>query len=260
MMKVGLCTIAFRELRLKDVLRMAEEIGFDGVEIWGKEPHMPNRYDGAYVAEMRDLAASLGLEVNSFGSYLSPLTPGFEELKDDTIKIAAGLKARMMRIWGPYGKPGSLVPEEYARAVRQIGDLCKCARDQDLTVAFEFHDNCITETSTAMLKMIEDVGAPNLKTYWQPSFREDAEDFCGSLTRLLPHLVNVHAQNFAASYKERTLLSEGRVDYRRVVSILGEAGYDGYLELEFVGQEGHPVEWARKDYEFLRKLTQEESL
>ena len=106
-----------------------------------------------------------------------------------------------------------------------------------------------------MVRMIEDVGEPNLKTYWQPSFRKGAEDFYECLRRLLPHLANVHAQNYAGNYAHRTLLSEGSVDYGRIVDILNDAGYDGYMELEFVGEDD-PIEWARKDYQFLRKLAE----
>ena len=104
-----------------------------------------------------------------------------------------------------------------------------------------------------MLRLLRDVGSPNLGANWQPSFRADAENFYDSLERLLPHVVNVHAQNFRGSYQQRTYLSDGDVDYRRVVRMLADSGYDGYIEIEFVGEE-KPEEWLRRDYEFLREI------
>ena len=59
-MKIGLCTIAFSELPLEEVLDIAAESRFDGVEIWGKAPHIPNEYDPEYVkAISRSLASEL---------------------------------------------------------------------------------------------------------------------------------------------------------------------------------------------------------
>ena len=72
-MKVGLCTIAFRERSLEDVISIASDYGFDGVEIWGKPPHMPEEYDVKYIEKVRNLVSSKGLEVTAFGSYVHPL-------------------------------------------------------------------------------------------------------------------------------------------------------------------------------------------
>ena len=39
--KVGLCTIAFQELPFPEAVKLAAEVGFDGVEPWGKPDHIP---------------------------------------------------------------------------------------------------------------------------------------------------------------------------------------------------------------------------
>ena len=48
-MKLGLCTIAFRERPLEEVMSIAVDYGFDGIEIWGQEPHISAMYDEAAV-------------------------------------------------------------------------------------------------------------------------------------------------------------------------------------------------------------------
>jgi hypothetical protein len=40
-MKVGLCTIAYQEQPLVEALDRAAGMQFDGVELWGKPPHLP---------------------------------------------------------------------------------------------------------------------------------------------------------------------------------------------------------------------------
>ena len=53
------------------------------------------------------------------------------------------------------------------------------------------------------------------------------------------HVVNVHAQNRRPSCLEEgkmelSWISEGLVDYSRVLSLLKSHGFDGYVEAEFL--------------------------
>ena len=72
-MKLGLCTIAFRDRPLEEVISIAADYGFDGIEIWGQEPHMPETYDSEYIAHVRKLIEGKDLEVSAYGSYVNPL-------------------------------------------------------------------------------------------------------------------------------------------------------------------------------------------
>ena len=90
-MKVGLCTIAFRERSLEDVISIASDYGFDGVEIWGKPPHMPDEYDAEYVEKVRNLVNSKGLEVTAFGSYVHPLLSLHQNMNSPKLNISIHL-------------------------------------------------------------------------------------------------------------------------------------------------------------------------
>ena len=72
-MKLGLCTIAFRDRPLEEVISIADDYGFDGIEIWGQEPHMPATYDSEYIERVRKLIEGRDLEVSAYGSYVNPL-------------------------------------------------------------------------------------------------------------------------------------------------------------------------------------------
>jgi len=253
--KIGLCTIAFARRALDDVLAMAAEDGFDGVEIWGKEPHA-GAYDQVALSATRNQAQSLGIEICCFGSYMMPLEQAATDLvalSEEGLKITHELGAPMVRIWAPYVTPDQLPPDQYDLAVVEIRDFCGKAAELGIVVVIEFHDSTIAERSEDLLRLIDDVAASNLKAHWQPSFRADAENLYESLENLIPNLAHVHAQNFRASYGNRTQLADGDVDYRKVVGMLKEAGYDGYIQVEFVGKE-KPDEWARRDCNFLKEL------
>jgi sugar phosphate isomerase/epimerase len=121
-------------------------------------------------------------------------------------------------------------------------------------VAFENHDGGLADSAEMILQLIERTGAVNLKTYFQPSWRRDADDPYEAMAKMLPHVVNVHAQNFRGEYGRRTQLADGDVDYAVIVDSLKRGGYGGPIEVEFVG-ETDPVEWAWRDLEFLRSIT-----
>ena len=72
-MKLGLCTIAFQEKPLEEVIDIAADYGFDGIELWGKPPHLPAEYDEDSVKNIRDMVLRKGLTISAFGSYVNPL-------------------------------------------------------------------------------------------------------------------------------------------------------------------------------------------
>jgi len=253
MIRIGMCTIAFRERPLTEALRLASTTGFEGVEIWGKPPHMPPGTPTDDVRRVRDEVRGLGMTVAVFGSYVQPLMEDFDTQSNDCLRIAGALATPIVRVWAPPGAPGSLEPDSYAGAVKRMKEFCRRAAERGLVLAVESHDHYVVETSAGMLRFLDDVGEPNLKVNWQASFREHTDDPYDSLAALLPHTVNVHAQNFSGPDRVRRHLADGALDYRRVMGELNRAGFDGFVEIEFVNGDD-PVEWLREDHAYLRGL------
>jgi sugar phosphate isomerase/epimerase len=98
-MKLGLCSIAFQDKPLEEVIDIAAEYGFDGVEVWGKPPHMPAEYDETHVKNIRNLAQQKGLAVSAFGSYVDPLMTFHQKHLEEAFKIAHELGTDLIRIW-----------------------------------------------------------------------------------------------------------------------------------------------------------------
>ena len=102
-MKLGLCTIAFQEKPLEEVIDIAADHGFDGIEIWGKPPHLPADYDENYVKNVRDMAHRKGLAISAFGSYVDPLMTLHQKHFEEAFKIAHELGTDLVRIWSGGG-------------------------------------------------------------------------------------------------------------------------------------------------------------
>ncbi len=251
-MKTALCTIAFQERPVEEALDLARQSGLHGVEIWGKEPHMGPEYDADRTARLRRAIEERGLSVAAFGSYVKPEMEDFPRLSQAALRIAAGLGAKVVRIWAGGGPSKTARPEAYAFAAEKIRDMCDRARGLGLTLAFEFHDNSLCDTARSALRLLEEVDRPNLKTYFQPSRRPDADDPYEAAEALAGSVVNVHAQNWTSD-AARAPIGRGAVDYARVAQILRRGGFDGYLEIEFLREEDKLAALA-EDAAFLNSL------
>jgi len=251
--KTALCTIAFKEKPVEEVLDLAVEHGLDGVEIWGKEPHMGERFDSARVEALRRAIEQRGLDVSACGSYVKPLTDDYDEACQAALDTTEALGANTCRIWSGGGASKDVTDDVYRATVDALKPFCAQAAERDIILAFEFHDNSITDNARGTVQLIRDVGAPNLKCYYQPSRREGADDPYEAAEIVGPYVVNAHCQNYDLETGSRTRVADGFVDYHRVAGILARHGFDGYLEIEFL-DEDEKLEALAKDAAFLKEL------
>ena len=255
-MKIGLCTIAFSELPLEEVLNISEEYSFDGVEIWGKEPHTPEEYDEDYFRKIKEIADAKMLEISAFGSYVNPLLDDYEQQMETALRITQTLGSKIIRVWSGGGPSKSVRPNDRQLIAIRLKAMCQWAGINGITIATEMHNNNLTDTAKTTLELIEDVGLPGLKSYYQPCFREDADDFYELAKSVGPYLANVHAQNVKKlddGTFESCAIADGIVDYEKIMEILKSCDYDGYLEIEFVHGEDK-LAALKNDKDFLTQL------
>lgn len=255
-MKVGLCTIAFSELPLEEALDLAAECRFDGVEIWGKEPHIPDEYHQGYVRSVSSMARERGLEIISFGSYVDPLMEDYRRHWDTAFRITEDLEAKTMRVWSRGGASKDTTPADKAKIISRLRDMSIEAEERGITLATEMHGNNFTDTAATILELLTAVDHPNLKTYYQPIFAPDSDDPCDAARMIGQYVVNVHAQNVKLTADGKTSscgVADGIVDYAKVVEILKSKGFDGCLEVEFVYGEDK-IAALKQDRDFLAKL------
>ena len=255
-MKIGLCTMAFSELPLEEVLDLAAEHRFDGVEIWGKEPHIPDEYDQGYVRLISSMAKERGLEIISFGSYVDPLMEDYKKHWDTAFRITEDLETKIMRVWSRGGASKDTTPEDKAAIISRLKEMSTEAQRRGIILATEMHGNNFTDTAATILELLTAVDHPNLKTYYQPIFAPDSDDPCEAARMIGQYVVNVHAQNVKLMADGRTSscgVADGIVDYAEVVEILRSKGFDGCLEVEFVYGDDK-ITALKRDRDFLAKL------
>ncbi len=255
-MKVGLCTLAFSELPLEEVLDLAAEYKFDGVEIWGKPPHIPDEYDPDYVKAISNMAQERGLEIISFGSYVDPLMEDYQKHWDVAFRITEDLGTKTMRVWSRGGSSKDTTPEDKAAIISRLKEMAREAERRNIILATEMHGNNFTDRAETILELLKAVDHPNLKTYYQPIFAQDSDDPYEAARMIGQYVVNVHAQNVNRTDDGKTSscgVADGIVDYAKVVDILKSKGFDGCLEIEFVYGDDK-LAALKRDRDFLAKL------
>lgn len=259
-MKTALCTIAFRERLLEYSLDVASEAGLEGVEIWGREPHIPEEYDSNRVAAARRMVAERGLEVAVFGSYLRFGTTGTETMPlRAVLQTAAGLEAPIIRVWASDVGSEHADDEVWHDTVIQCREGALAARKMGMRLAVEMHTNTLADTAESARRLVEDVDCDNFGLNFQALPRLD-DDAAARLEHVLPYVRHLHAQNYApldgcADKLERVALAEGVIDYAPLVERLSSNGYDGYVAVEFGPSNARDKRGAvLRDCQYLRQI------
>ncbi|MBN2288034.1 MAG: sugar phosphate isomerase/epimerase [Candidatus Glassbacteria bacterium] len=259
--RVGLCTIAFQERPLDEVLELAARVGFDGVEPWGKPDHLPLTSPDDRVLEIRDKVRSLGLEVSHYGCYVR-LGDGQEPAEKDremdrVISITGMLGTGIARIWAGTKDSEELDERDWRLMVEDGKRFCARAEEAGVLLAMEMHSNSVTNRAAGAARLIELVGSPALRANYQAIFGPGGEDFYQRARTVGPWVVMVHAQNSRAGEHEQCLIEEGDLDFRKLYGILkNEFGFEGYFEVEFVRGRSYEEKVAalEKDCAYLKSI------
>ncbi len=251
-MKLGLCTIAFQEKPLEEVIDIAADYGFDGIEVWGKPPHIPTEYDEAHVRNIKNMAQQKGLEISAYGSYVDPLMHLHQQYFENAFIVAKELGTNLIRIWSGGGPSKSITPTDKRLIQFRMVSLAQWANFRSIVLGLEMHNNHLTDSVDSILELIESINMPSLKTYYQPLSRYDADEPHTAAQRLADHVVNIHAQNFDDNGKA-CAIADGVVDYTKIVETLNGTGYDGYINVEFVHGD-NKLEALQRDRDYLASL------
>jgi sugar phosphate isomerase/epimerase len=233
-MRLAFSTLGCPEWSLGRVVDAALEYGYEGIELRILEgelvsPAIPDR-------ERRRVRATLeraSLPICCLDTSFEIANPG-EDLDDalGSLELAADLGAPMIRLFG-----GAPADEPFEATARRVGGrlavLAERGRAAGVVVALETHDSFAGGAATAAVlrDAPEDVGI-----VWDTlnSF-VTGEPPEVSLAHVAERLVHVHVKDGGRSPDAETnaLYGDGAVPLDRIVRLLSERGYDGWLSVEW---------------------------
>lgn len=283
-------------LSLDEFLVKAKELGFDGVVLVAKRPHLSLLdYDPEARRRLRARIQELGLELVALAGY-TDFTAGIDKpgiphpeiqasYVGELARLASDLGTDLVRVFTGYLRPGIPHDSQYATVLEGLQLAGAEAARYGVTLAVQNHHD-IALHHEEMYWLLQEVGLPNVKAgwdAWSPTLEGlRPEEIRQSVLRMQPFLVLTIAADYIRiprfQYRHdltnyfpvETLvravpMGEGIIEYRTFIETLREIGYQGYIVYEMceVLRGGGSVEnldrTARKFLDYVKQFAPAES-
>ncbi|WP_209331740.1 sugar phosphate isomerase/epimerase family protein [Lunatimonas salinarum] len=279
------------ELSVDEFLVKAKELGYDGVMLMAKAPHLSIlEYDKEARRKLKARIEELGLTLVGLAGY-SDFTAGIDKPGIPHLEIQAAyigqlaelandLGTKMIRVFTGYERPGIPYDRQYAMVVEGLTLAGREAQKHGVTLVVQNHHD-IAIHHDAMYWMLQEINLPNVLSgwdAWSPTLEGlSKEEIRNSVLKMKPFLANTILADYVAlpryqyehaltNYREdrpvmrATVVGEGIIDYDNFIGALKEIGYQGYLVYEMceVLEGGGSIEnldaTARKFLEFVKRF------
>ena len=240
MMKSGLVSVSFRQLKVNEIIELCAQCGLGEIE-WGGDIHVPLG-DLKAARETSRLTRDAGLNTCCYGSYVR-MTREERPLLPSLVETAAALEAPSIRVWAGRAEDAAL--DEIIESTQMLCDMAK-----DRVITFEFHGGTLTHNAASASLLLRRVNRPNIRTQWQTHIGMEESDCLASIDVIHPWLYNVHV--FSWQGMERLPLEAKAESWRKYLKALSG---DRVALLEFV-QNDDPQNLLRDAAELHRLLAE----
>jgi len=244
-MKLSFTTLGCPNWTLQEIVKNASQMGFDGIEFRGIRDEMdisrlPEFTEG--IEKTKELLSNYkiavsGIAVSARFAVIDPeeKEKHFEETRRN-LKLAAQLDAHVVRVFGGHVPEGYTLEKVISILAENLREMADEAKDYGVTLALETHDDWTD--STVVSRVIEKVNHPNVGVLWDlhHPFRFNHEDPEETYANLSPYVVSVHVKDSILDENGQirlVLLSEGDVPIRKMLEMLIDGGYQGYVTFEW---------------------------
>lgn len=250
-------------LTVDQFLVKAKELGFDGVMLAAKKPHVSLiDYDDEARAKLKSRIKELGLELVCLAGYCDFAAgvdkAGIPNVEIQAIyigelaKMARDLGTNMVRIYTAYERPDIPYDKQYALVVEGLQMAGKIAAKYGVTLAVQNHHD-IALHHDAMKWLLDEINMPNVKAAfdcWSPTLEGlTSEEIRQAVLKMKPHIVHTTTADYEklprfryeinhTNYTQLTPqmravpMGEGFLDYKTFINALKEIGYQGYITYE----------------------------
>jgi len=237
-LKLSCCAYSYRQylsgqdktMTLDDFIDIAAEMGLDGVELTAY--YFPQPVTDEYLNHLKRKCFVLGLDISGTAVGNNFCTPPGPERERHVAQIkqwvdySAALGVCCMRVFGGNVPKEASLEEAQKWTIESIEECCEYSGKRGVFLAMENHGG-ITASPKEMLPIVQGIKSEwfglNLDT---GNFR--TPDPYADLATMAPYAVTTHV---------KTQVGGQPADYKRIVEILRNAGYRGYVSLEYEDRE-----------------------
>lgn len=248
-------------LGVEDFIAKAATLGFAGVMLAGKRPHLsPLDYDADRLGAVKAALDRHNIECLVVGGYtnLAPWAAAGEvpllEMQiayvESLARMAARLGAGVVRLFTAYEVPGQSPQSLFTGVVQTLQEMCDRVAAYDVTLAVQNHHDVALHTDW-LQELLHDVDRPNCKLgfdAWSPALR--GEELYEAARQMAPHTAittNADYVRFPRFRYQPELVNyrreepdlvravkfgEGFIDYEAFFQGLKDGGFDGIANYE----------------------------
>jgi sugar phosphate isomerase/epimerase len=278
-------------LSLDDFLVKASTLGFDGVMLVAKKPHLSLLdYDKAAREKLKNRIKALNLELVALAGY-TDFTAGIDKpgiphteiqaaYVGQLAELASDLDCSMIRIFTGYVRADVPYDKQYATVVEGLRLAGDEAAKYNVMLAVQNHHD-IALHHDEMYWLMKEVDHPYVKVgwdAWSPTLEGlSTEEIEASVFKLKPYIVNTIAADYrrmpqfryensktnylkADDVLRAVPMGEGIIDYETFIPALKKIGYQGYVVYELCevldggGSEENLDATALKFLEYMKKF------
>ncbi len=206
---LGLVSVSFRQHTPREIIEAAKQVGLMCIE-WGSDIHAPC-LDTERLHEIAELQREYDVSCSSYGTYFRLGVTPIAELTS-YLTAARLLGTRVLRLWCGDKSGAVMSPEERERLVHQCRLAAMMAEKSGVTLCLECHRDTFTECCDDAVALMEDIGSPHFKMYWQPFQWKSTEENVRYAQRIAPYTQNLHVFNW--SEDARSPLAQAIDDWR----------------------------------------------
>lgn len=250
-------------LPIEKVLEKAKQLGFDGIMLMAKRPHVsPLDYDPDARRRVKEIAGKLGLEIACLAGYVDfttgidrPMAPMVEihaVYIRELARLARDLGASVIRIFTGFEREGVPFDKHWEACVQGLKLAASQAAEFGVTLAVQNHHD-VAVHHDPLRWMLEEVGEPNCKAAfdaWAPALQKlEGEELKEAVRTMAPFMIHTTAADYMRlpryTYEQGHInfthplddvravpMGTGFVDYPSFFSALEEVGYQGWVAYE----------------------------
>ena len=260
-MKFSIFTVMLPEWDAETAVKMLKKYGYDGVE-WrvtntrAEVKNDPPSYWGnnyctieldtivQNAPKIREMTDKAGLVTAALAGYHRADDLAATE---KMLVAAKTLGAPLIRVGVPRYDGKAHYDDLFKAARKNYQETAKLAEKAGVKCCIETHMGIITPSASSARRFLEGLNPKAVGVIYDPGnmVTEGYEETKMGLEILGPYLAHVHAKNGAWQKKEDAKpgehpwtsgfaapLDDGVVDWRKVMAVLKEAGYDGFISFE----------------------------
>lgn len=263
-MKISLFSQSLFALPLEEAIDATAQVGFPAIELACAPPHFDMDTAAREPERVAERIRQRGLTVSALSLFTS--FTDWETLAEQLaaaeryIELAQLLGTALLKLTP--GQPASADAQvcHWDCLARAMESLAKMASRAGVRLAFETHMRQLTDTLAGSMRLLE--LAPSEAIGLTVDFSNlsfAGEDLSEAIPALSARMYNAHVKNGTVGEDGAWhfhALDSGLTEYRPVLALLRQLGYDDWLAVECLGPDAaeRPVETASRDLSILRSF------